>query len=192
MNLVDRVKNIITNPKAEWVVIEGEEPNTGQILTGYVLPLALIPAIASIIGGALFGRTESLVIGIVTGVAQFIVAFVSVYIASLVINLLASSFSSQKNFGRALQLVAYSFTPFWVGGILQIIPIIGVIGALFGLYGLYLLYLGFPHTMKTPEDKVIIYLIISVVVIGIVWGIIYAIMAAIVVAIGVSMLAMGG
>jgi len=196
MNLVDRVKNIITNPKAEWVTIEGEEPNVGQILTGYVLPMALIPAIASVIGWGILGTGymgASIGFGVAQGVIQLILAFASVYIASLVINLLAPTFASQSNFGRALQLVAYSFTPYWVGGVLNIIPVIGWLGGLFGLYGLYLLYTGLPHTMKTPEDKVVVYLILSVVVIGVVWAILAAILGAIAIALfGLAMTGMGG
>jgi hypothetical protein len=32
-----------------------------------------------------------------------------------------------------------------------------------GLYGLYLMYLGLPQMMKTPQDKVIGYLVVSII-----------------------------
>ena len=50
MNIVDRAKNIIMTPKTEWTAIAAEEPNVGQIISGYVIPLALIPAIAAMLG----------------------------------------------------------------------------------------------------------------------------------------------
>lgn len=56
MNIVERVKNIIITPKSEWQVIAGEEPDIKQIFMGYVLPLVLIPTIASVIGFGLIGR----------------------------------------------------------------------------------------------------------------------------------------
>ena len=148
MNLVDRAKNIIITPKTEWVTIAGEEPNIGQIFTGYVLPLALIPAVASVIGWGVIGSGVfggSIIFGVAQGVIQLVLAFASVYIAAFVIDILAPNFGSQKNLGRAVQLVAYSFTPAWVGGVLNIIPLLGWLGGLFGLYGLYLLYVGFPN-----------------------------------------------
>ena len=91
--------------------------------------------------------------------------------------------------GRAIQLVAYSYTPAWVGGILNIIPVISWIGALFGLYGIYLMYLGLPHMMKTPQDKTVTYLIVSIVVLLIIYLIIAAILTAIFISIfGISLL----
>ena len=50
MNLFDRVKNIIASPNREWDVIAAEQPDASKIITGYVLPLAGIAAIAAFIG----------------------------------------------------------------------------------------------------------------------------------------------
>ncbi len=193
MNLLDRAKNIIVAPKSEWAAILAEEPNTSQIMTGYVLPLALIPAIADIIGWGVFGSgfIKSFSWGIAMGLVQFISAFIVVYLTAFIVNALAPSFSSEKNMGRAVQLVAYSYTPAWVGGILYIIPIIGWLGSLFGLYGIYLMYLGLPFTMKTPQDKAAIYLVISIIVLLIIYLIIGAILSAILLSIfGLSMMGM--
>jgi hypothetical protein len=55
MNLFDRVKNIITSPNREWDVIASEQPDAGKIVTGYVLPLAGLAAIAAFIGYGLIG-----------------------------------------------------------------------------------------------------------------------------------------
>jgi len=195
MNLVERAKNIITTPKTEWAVVASEEPNIQQILMGYVLPLALIPAIASVIGWGILGTTliKSFTWGIAMGLVQFISAFITVYLAALVINLLAPSFSSEKNMGRAIQLVAYSFTPFWVGGILDIFPLLNWLGVLFGLYGLYLMYVGLPFTMKTPQDKNIIYLIVSIIVLIIAYWLIVLILSSILLTIfGLSFMSMAG
>jgi hypothetical protein len=181
MNIVQRAKAIILNPKTEWQAIAGEEPNVNQILTGYVIPMALIPAVASIVGWLLFGAglfRPSFLWIIVTGVIQFVVAVVAVYITALIVDALAPSFGSQKSRGRAIQLVAYSYTPSWVAGVFNIIPLLSWVPILAGLYGLYLLYLGFPLTMKTPPDKVLIYLIVVVVVVVVVSMIIGAILSA--------------
>lgn len=166
MNLVDRAKNIILTPKTEWPVIASEEPNATAILTGYVIPLALIPAIASLIGYGVIGQgfMNTFAWGIAYAVISFVSTVLGVYLTAFVVDFLAPNFGSQKNFGRAMQLVAYSYTPGWVAGILNIIPALGIIASLAALYGIYLMYLGLPHTMKTPQDKVIIYLVITVVV----------------------------
>jgi len=80
-------------------------------------------------------------------------------------------------------------TPIWVGGILNIIPAIGWLGTLFGLYGLYLLYIGLSPLMKTPEEKKLGYVIVSIVVLLVVYFVIAAILTAIMFSVfGLSML----
>jgi hypothetical protein len=191
MNLVERAKNIIVTPKTEWDVVSTEEPNIQQILLGYVLPLALIPTIAVIIGWGLIGifGFTSFTYGIAMGLVQLILAFLSVVLTAFVIDLLAPSFGSQKNMGRAVQLVAYSMTPVWIAGILNILPSIGWLAGLIGLYGLYLMYLGFSPLMKTPEDKKVGYLVVSILILIVVYFVIAAILTAIFMAIfGLSIL----
>jgi len=169
-NVIERAKNMIVQPAREWDVISTETPNPNQIITGYVLVLAGAAAIAAFIGYAFVGfnmfgvRFTGIDWGIYQGLTVLIGALVSVYITALVIDALAPSFGSEKNFNRSLQLVAYSFTPAWVGGLLAIVPAISIIGSLFGLYSLYLLYVGLPKLKKTPSDKTAGYFVVSLVV----------------------------
>ena len=191
MNLVDRAKNIIVTPKTEWDAVSAEEPNIQQILFAYVLPLALIPTIAVIIGWGMIGifGFTSFTYGIAMGLVQLINAFLSVLVAGFVIDMLAPSFGSQKNMGRAVQLVAYSMTPVWIAGILNILPTIGWLGGLIGLYGLYIMYLGLAPLMKTPEDKKVGYLVVSIIILIVVYFVVAAILTAIFMAIfGLSLL----
>ena len=195
MNIVDRAKNIILTPKTEWPVIAGEEPVAGQIVSGYVIPLALIPAVATMLGYGLVGRGmfTSFSMGIALAIVSFVVAVAGVYLTAFVIDYLAPNFGSQKNFGRSMQLVAYSYTPAWVAGILTIIPVLGVLVLIASLYGLYILYLGFPHTMKTPQDKVVSYMVVSIIVLIIVYFVLTAILTMIVLGIfGLSAMSMMG
>jgi len=191
MNIVERAKSIIVKPKLEWQTIAVEEPNIGQLFTGYIIPLALIPAIATIVGLLIFAGAflASYTWIILTGVIQLVGAVIAVYITALVVDALAPHFSSQKNLGRAVQLVAFSYTPAWVAGIFNIIPFLGWVAIIGGFYGLYILYLGFPHTMKTPQDKVLVYLIVTVVVLIVVYLIIGSILSTLLFAmLGLSVL----
>ena len=166
MNLIDRVKNIIISPVKEWNVISTETPDTGKIITGYVLPLAGAAALAAFIGYAFLSSRyySGMNWGLYHALTILIGALVSVFVSSFVIDALAPSFGSEKNMGRSVQLVAYSYTPAWVGGLLAIIPVLGMIGSLIGLYGLYLLYVGMPILKKTPEDKHVGYFVVSLLV----------------------------
>jgi len=191
MNLVERAKNIILTPKMEWEAVANEEPNIQQILLSYVLPLALIPTIASIIGWGLvgiFGFT-SFTYGIAMGLVQLITALLSVVLVGFVVDALAPSFGSQKNLGRAIQLVAYSMTPIWIAGILNILPTLSWLAGLIGLYGLFLMYLGLSPLMKTAEDKKIGYIVVSIIILIVIYFVLMAILSAILLAIfGLSLL----
>ena len=181
MNLVDRAKKIILTPKIEWAVIAGEEANISQLLTGYVLPLALIPTIASLLGFGFIGHGfgASLRWGIAMAMIQFVSAFLSVCITAYVADFLAPNFGSVKNLGRAMQLVAYSYTPSWVAGVLLLFPMLGILAVVAALYGLYLLYLGLPHMMKTPQDKVVTYLVVLIIAVIVVYFVISAVLTPI-------------
>ncbi len=163
-NIFTRASNIMFKTKAEWQAVSAETPNTSSILFGYAIPLALIPAIFSIIGYGVIGvsygwgfRFSSWTWGLEVGITSFISAIAGVYITSLIVDALAPSFKSQKNFGRAMQLVAYSFTPMWVAGVLNFYPPLAFIALLAGIYGLYLLYVGMEYTMKPAKESQIGY-----------------------------------
>jgi hypothetical protein len=171
MNLIERAKNILFNPNKEWDVINNEQPNTSGIITGYVLPLAGAAAVAAFIGYGLIGfnvgfgiRLKGMDWGLYQAIAVLVGALLSVFICSFIIDALAPSFGSEKNMGRSVQLVAYSYTPAWVGGLLAILPALSIVGSLAGLYGLYLLYIGIPKLKKTPADKHIGYFVVSLIV----------------------------
>ncbi len=179
MTLVDRAKNIVLTPKTEWPVIATEEANISQIFTGYVIPLALIPAVGSLIGFGFVGRGygASLRWGMAMALTQFISALVGVFISAFVANVLAPNFGSEKNLGKAMQMVAYSYTPAWVAGVLLVFPTLGILVTLAALYGLYLLYLGLPYMMKTPQDKAVVYLVVLCVVVIVVSIVLGAVLA---------------
>ena len=51
----ERVKNMIVSPKTEWPRVDAEPSTIGGIYTGYVLILAAIGPICSLIGQQVFG-----------------------------------------------------------------------------------------------------------------------------------------
>ncbi len=138
MALVERIKGICLNPKTEWETIAGEETPSAALFTGYVVPLAAIPAIAGFVGGSLIGHSLPLVgryrvpmlNGLVLAVFGFVMALVGVYILSLIINALAPTFAAQKGSRQALKVAVYSYTPAWVAGVLHILPALGVLALL--------------------------------------------------------------
>jgi len=169
-NLIQRVINIITKPKEEWRVIASEKPDTTKLLVGYALILAAIPAIASfikfgVIGVTYWGYTSrSIAGGIQYGLVQLLSALIGVYILAWIIDLLAPSFDSKKDFGRSLQLAVYSTTPQWLAGILLLLGTsMSILVLVIGLYAIYLLAVGMPVIKETPKEKVVGYVVVTII-----------------------------
>ena len=183
-NLIQRVIGILIRPKQEWAVVATEQPNTTKLIAGYALILALIPALSAlikfgVIGSSFMGYTyRSLSTGISTGLIQLLSAVIGVYLLAWVIDMLAPSFDSEKNFGRSLQVAVYSSTPQWVAGILLLLGnSMSILIMLIGLYAIYLFAVGLPLIKNTPQQKVVGYVvltIIAMIVIAVVLGLVLA------------------
>jgi hypothetical protein len=165
MDLVQRAKNVVLTPKTEWPVIAAETTPQNTLITGYVLPLAAISAVAAFIGQVFVGVSVPfvgtvripIVSGLVGAVLAVVMAVVMVYVLAAIINALAPTFKTEKNKAQAFKVAIYSITPFWIAGVLNIIPALGVLGILAGLYGIYLMYLGLRTVMKSPDDNAVGY-----------------------------------
>lgn len=179
--LVARVKAILLAPSATWPVIAAEPSSAGAIYGRYVAPLAAIGVVAAFVGHTAIGYDVPLLghmrTGVVAGLGAavfgYLMSFVSVFVIAWLVDLLAPTFGGQRDPLRALKLTAYSYTPAWVAGILQLVPALGVLALLAGLYGLYLLYLGLPVLMRCPEEKSVGYtivLILCAIVVSVVIG----------------------
>jgi len=183
MNLVERAKKIILEPKKEWPVIAEEELTLQDIYTKYVMILAAIPAIASFIGWSIvgigvFGATYRVPLG--AGLAHLILgyglALGSVYLLAMVIDGFAPKFGGQPHFLRALKVAAFASTPSWLAGVFYVVPALGIF-ALLGLYSLYLLFIGLPMLMKVPDDKALPYTVVVMVAVIVVIVVVRAVAA---------------
>lgn len=168
-SLIARVKGILFQPKAEWEKIDGEYATVKSVFVPYALILAAIAPIANFIGLGFIGTTVlgttvkyPLIAAAVSSGISYVLGLVGVYLVALIINALAPSFGGEKNPVKAAQVAVYSWTAAWVVGIFGVVPMLGILGIL-GLYSLYLLYLGLPKLMKAPQDKAVVYTIVSVI-----------------------------
>jgi len=174
MDLISRVKGILLNPKQEWQTISGETTTMAELYKSYIVILAAIGPVASIIGMSIIGISMPLAgsfripIGssLTSAIIQYVLTLAGVYVMALVIDALAPTFSGEKNINQAFKVAAYSYTPGWLVGIFMVIPALGMLGIL-GLYGLYILYLGLPLLMKSPQEKSMGYTA-AVIIVGIV------------------------
>ena len=175
MNLVERVKAILLQPKSEWPVIEREPGDAGYLFTNYVCIVSAIPAVCSFIGTVIAGL--GIVGGLMYAVVTYVLGLVGVFVMAYVIDFLAGTFNGQKNLDNAMKVSAYAPTAAWVAGVFNIIPALSVLGIL-GLYSVYLLHTGIAALMKPPEGKAIIYTIAVIVCLFVVYLVVFSIIGA--------------
>ena len=173
-DLRTRVTNILIKPEHEWNIVAVEQTDPLTLTVQYIAILAAIPAAARFVGLSIIGITTymgtqirtGLLSGFATAVVEYALTIAAVYVAALAVDRLAPTFKSYPlNWIPALKLVTYASTAAWVAGLLHIIPSLSPLAFLASLYSVYLVYLGMSPLMKTPEDQVLPYMVVSSVVV---------------------------
>src|SRR5215470_7489339 len=101
MNLVERVKGILLQPKSEWSAIEGEPVTAGYLISNYVAIVAAIPAVYSFIGTPLIGvggYRIGIGLGLASAIVLYVLSLIGVFILAYVIDFLAGTFGARKSF----------------------------------------------------------------------------------------------
>lgn len=183
--LLDRAKAIILTPKDEWPRIAASPESIGDIYRSWVIPLAAIGPVATLIGGLVFGYgafgfsyRPSFMSAVSTAIVSYLMTLVMVYVVALVIDGLAPQFGATKNRTAAFKVAAYGATAAWLAAVFGLIPALGFLSIL-GLYSLYLIFTGLPFLMKAPADKATGYIVVVVVIMFVIALIIGALTSAV-------------
>jgi hypothetical protein len=176
--LIARARDLLLNPKEEWPKIAAEPATIGGIYSNYVVYLAAVPVLCTLIGGLLFGYgvggvtyRPSVFGAVATAILQYLVQLGGVYVFALIIEALAPRFGGEKDRTAAFKLAAYSATASWLAGVFYLLPFLHVLAVL-GLYSLYLLYTGVP-IVRVPEQRALGFTG-AIIAVGLVLGLILA------------------
>ena len=161
MNLLDRIKGILLQPKSEWGKIDSERGDAGYLVSSYVAIVAAISPICTFIGTSVIGIGGyhiGLAAGIIRAVVVYVLTLVGFFVVGYIIDFLAGTFGARRNLESAMKVSAYAPTAAWVAGVFNIIPALSFLSIL-GLYSLYLLYTGIVALMKPAASNALIYTI---------------------------------
>jgi hypothetical protein len=168
--LLQRIRNILIEPRREWPLIASEPGGLRRVLR-YVAILALIPAVCGYIGSSYVGTEvaagrfhDALPTGVIKAILSYLFSFAIVTLTALAADAIAPLFGAQRNFTNALKLTAYSYTPVWLIGVALLVPGLRFL-TLLGLYALRLLWTGLP-TLMGPERRKVIHYAVAIVLIA--------------------------
>jgi hypothetical protein len=184
VRLFERVKNIILKPKTEWPVIKGEPTTISQIYKGYIIPLAAFSALMSfvhmsVVGIALFRMPAH--VGLIFSLVNFVFGLLGLYVVGWIIDMLAPTFTGQRDRRQAVKTAAYAFTPVAAGSVFVLLGL--RLGSYLQLaaviWAIYVLYLGLPVLMRGRREKAAGYtaaVVVCVILLGVLF---FAVMSAV-------------
>ena len=168
MNLIDRIKGILVDPRNEWPKIAAEPATVQSLYTGWIMILAAIGPLALLLA------MHSIQIAI----AQYVLALIITFVLALIVDALAPSFGGTKDFIASLKLTAYSYTVAWLAGIFALLGMLGsVLSLVASIYAFYTFYLGAPVMQKASAEKAVPFTLVIVlcgIVLGVLSGLVFS------------------
>jgi hypothetical protein len=140
-----RMRNILSRPGQEWLVIGQEQPSAGNLIKPYALVMASLPPFTALaerlLGRNVAGR-QPLTLVFATNAVWYVVILVNIVIAASVFTVIIRSSQRRLIDLQGLQLATYSFTPLFLASALTMATAISWITYAAILYSFYLLYAG--------------------------------------------------
>jgi Yip1-like protein len=168
MNMVDRVRGILVDPRNEWVKIAAEPATVQTLYTGWIMIFAAIGPIALLLAGH----------PIQFAIAQYVLSLIITFVLALIVDALTPSFGGTKDFIASLKLTAYSYTIGWLAGIFALLGMLGsVLSLLASIYAFYTFYLGVPVLKKAAPEKAVpftLVIVLCAIVLGLLSGLVFS------------------
>jgi hypothetical protein len=150
--LLRRALRLLVSPAREWAAIAADRESWTGVALRYVLPLAAVPAVAWMVGRALFPADlvtwESAPLAHVpmafvrAGAVAFCGSVVWVTLLAGAFRALAPMFGARRDWARSWKVAAYGTTPVWVVGVLLVKPVLVGLLLVAMLHCSYLYYAG--------------------------------------------------
>ena len=165
---IQHIVGLLSDPTRQWEKIREQYQSGNGNPVGHVLILALIPAISGYIGttqvGWRIGVGEPIRItgdsAMSIAIIYYIALLVGIFSVGWVIHLLGKAYEVQKPLPLCIALAAYTATPLFLIGLMQVYPVLWL-NMLMGLpalaYTVYLLYSGLPIMMEIPTERGFLY-----------------------------------
>jgi len=153
VDLVERIKQVLMDPRKTWVTIATEPASVQGLYTNWIMILAAIGPLALLLS----------VHSVQLAIALYLRSLIVTFVLALVVDTLAPSFGGTKDFIASLKLVAYSFTVVWLAGIFNLAGMLGELAGLIAIvYTLYTFYLGAPLLNRATPDKTVSFTLVVV------------------------------
>ena len=171
METLRRIVYLVFRPTAEWDVIAKEKTSVDALLRCYILPLALLAPIATVIGMKTFDRDWDPVQGYLVppeqilraGTATYFAIIGSIFTLAAIFTLIAPMFGGARDYLAALKVATYGAIPVMVAGATLIVPVMVIVAIIGVCHTLFLLWIGVQRVLNVPRGSQAEFVGISVV-----------------------------
>jgi len=158
MATLRRIVYLIFRPTAEWDLIAREQTSVDALLRDYILPLALLAPIATVIGMKYFDREWDPVHGYLvpaerifaTGATTFFAIVGSILVLAAIFVLIIPMFGGTRDYVAALKVATYGAIPVLLAGATLLLPVMAIVGVVGLCHTLFLYWLGARRVLHVP------------------------------------------
>lgn len=172
--LLRRIYLLLFYPRAEWDEIARENIPVGTLLRSYILPLSLIPPVATVIGMKTFDASWDPAAGyqvppdeiLAAGLATLIGSITSIFLLAAIFRLIAPMYGSSRDYVAALKVATFGAIPVLLAGAVLIVPILVIVSVVALCHTLYLYWLGVHHVLGVETGAQAEFIGISITLLG--------------------------
>jgi hypothetical protein len=161
METLRRIVYLIFRPTAEWDLIATEKTSVDALLRAYILPLAVLAPIATVIGMEAFDREWSPVHGYLvpgdqifaSGATTYFGIIGSIFALAAIFAVIAPMFGASRSYVAALKVATYGSIPVMLAGATLVLPVMAIVGLVAICHSVYLFWLGARRVLDVPKGE---------------------------------------
>lgn len=174
MGLVRRLLWLIVDPRSAWDAIAREPIGIDALLARYILPLCLLPPIASVIGMKTFDRAWDPASGYLVpdheifaaGATTLFGGIASIFALAGIFWLIAPMYDSARDYRASLKVATFGAIPVLVAGITLVVPALIIVPVVALCHTLYLYWVGVGRVLGVGPGAQTEFIGISITLLG--------------------------
>ena len=171
MQRLRRIVFLILRPTAEWDLIAKESTSVDALLRSYILPLALLAPVATVIGMKAFDRDWSPTQGYLVPADRIFLAGATTYFSIVgsilvlagIFALIAPLFGATRDYLAALKVATYGSIPVMLAGAVLLLPVMVIVSLAALCHTLFLYWSGAQRVLNVPRGAQAEFVAISIV-----------------------------
>ena len=172
--VVRRVLTLILTPSQAWDEIASEPPSVDLLIRRYIVPLALLAPIATVIGMKTFDASWDPAHGYLVppdriwaaGATTLFATIVSIFGLAAIFVLIAPMYGSSRHYPSALKVATYGAVPVLVAGATLVLPVMAMVSVVALCHTTFNYWIGVRRVLAVPEEARTEFVGISLVMLG--------------------------